>query len=100
MFLGAAQRLSQLADADAGKSMEAALICYGQSLSVSCLCCLRELGQILGAYGLDEQTGMLEALCCRVKDMQTELRQGRRELCRSYEVMGVCAGSALAILLF
>lgn len=99
VFLAAAQRIALQTDTDAGEIMEAVLVRYGHLLPISCICRLRELGNILGAYEMQEQTQALEALSCRVGASIEELRQGRAERCRSYEVMGVCAGCALAIIL-
>ncbi len=99
IFLAASQRIALQEAADVGQIMEAVLIRYGNALPLSCVCRLRELGGILGAYDVREQTQALEALSGRVNCALEELRQGRAERCRSYEVMGVCAGCALAILL-
>lgn len=99
VFLAAAQRIALQTDTDTGEIMEAVLVRYGHLLPISCICRLRELGSILGAYEMQEQTQALEALSSRVSASIEELRQGRAERCRSYEVMGVCAGCALAIIL-
>ena len=85
--------------ADAGQIMEACLIRQSQHLPVSCVCHLRELGGILGRYDRDEQIMALEALSVRVEDSVHRLQEGKADRCRSYEVLGVCAGCALAILL-
>ena len=84
---------------DAGKIMEAVLVRQAQVLPVSCICHLRELGEILGRYDCDEQIRAMQALICRVDDSITRLQAGKADRCRSYEVLGVCAGCALAILL-
>lgn len=85
--------------ADAGQIMEAALIRQTQALPVSCVCHLRELGEILGRYDCAEQTRAMQALIARVEDSIARLQEGKADRCRSYEVLGVCAGCALAILL-
>ena len=41
----------------------------------------------------------LQALIGRVDDSLAHLQEGKADRCRSYEVLGVCAGCALAILL-
>lgn len=99
VFQATAQRIELQTDGNVGEIMEAVLIRYGNLLPISCICRLRELGGILGAYEVQEQTQALEALSGRVSVSIEELRQGRAERCRSYEVMGVCAGCALAIIL-
>ena len=79
--------------------MGAALVSHGQQLPVSCVCHLRELGAVLGQYDAEEQIRALQALLDRVDVSIAQLRQGRADRCRSYEVLGVCAGCALAIIL-
>ena len=85
--------------ADVGQIMEAALIRQARQLPVSCVCHLRELGEILGRYDCDGQLQALQALSARVGDSIERLQQGKADRCRSYEVLGVCAGCALAIIL-
>lgn len=99
VFQATAQRIELQAEGNTGEIMEAVLIRFGHILPISCICRLRELGNVLGAYEVQEQTQALEALSGRVSASIEELRQGRAERCRSYEVMGVCAGCALAIIL-
>lgn len=99
VFQASAQRIELQTDSNVGQIMEAVLIRFGQLLPISCICRLRELGEILGAYEVQEQTQTLDALSGRLRASVEELRQGRAERCRSYEVMGVCAGCALAIIL-
>ena len=84
---------------DIGGIMGAALVSCGQLLPVSCVCHLRELGAVLGQYDADGQMRALQALIERVDVSIAQLRQGRADRCRSYEVLGVCAGCALAIIL-
>ena len=85
--------------ADVGQIMEEALIRQARYLPVSCVCHLRELGEILGRYDAREQTRAMQALIVRVDDSIARLQEGKADRCRSYEVLGVCAGCALAILL-
>ena len=99
IFLAIAQRIELQEDVDVGRIMEAVLVRYGSKLPISCICRLQELGEILGVYELQEQTQALEALIGRVNGSVDELRSCRADRCRSYEVMGVCAGCALAIIL-
>lgn len=99
VFTACARRMTLQEERTSGEIMETVLIRYGTRLPISCICRLRELGELLGAYEAEEQTKALEALMGRVSAGVEELRQTRRERCRSYEVMGVCAGCALAIIL-
>lgn len=99
IFSAAAQRIAMQEDVDVGKIMDCVLVRHGARLPISCICRLRELGEILGAYEVNEQTQALEALVGRVNGSAEELLRGKAERCRSYEVMGVCAGCALAIIL-
>ncbi len=84
---------------DVGQIMEGVLLRQARYLPVSCVCHLRELGEILGRYDCGEQTRALQALIARVDDSVARLQEGKADRCRSYEVLGVCAGCALAILL-
>ncbi len=99
IFLAVAQRIELQQEEDVGKIMEAVLLRFGHQIPISCICRLRELGNVLGAYEVQEQTQALDALSGRINGALEELRQGKAERCRSYEVMGVCAGCALAIIL-
>lgn len=84
---------------DIGRIMESSLIRHAQQLSVRCVCHLRELGSVLGRYDAQEQTLALQALIGRVEESIRQLQLGKADRCRSYEVLGVCAGCALAIIL-
>lgn len=99
VFRAAAQRIALGEEADVGDIMESVLVVHGERLSLSCILRLRELGSVLGVYEAQEQIRALEALRVRVNGSVEELHRGRRERCRSMEVMGVCAGCALTILL-
>ena len=68
----------------------------GQIMEV---CHLRVLCEILGKYDREEQSRAMENLIDRVADSIAQLQQGKADRCRSYEVLGVCAGCALAIIL-
>ena len=79
--------------------MDDALDRYEEKLSPVCIGFLSELGRVLGAFDAGEQLQCLQALRGRVDDALNELRRGKADRCRSYEVLGVCAGCALAIIL-
>ena len=99
VFHSCMQQIRSWAEPDVVSIMGCALDEYGERLSPDCAALLRELGQQLGAYDLQEQLRALEALSVRTEAALTSLRQGRADRCRSYEVLGVCAGCALAIIL-
>lgn len=99
VFSALAKSFAEQDAEDVGHIMDAVLLRFGSNLPMSCHYRLRELGSILGAYEADEQVKALNGLCARINRSLEELREGRTQRCRSYEVMGVCAGCALAILL-
>lgn len=82
-------------------SVHAAFGCVlaGGALPQSVLQLLLELGSVLGCYDAHEQLQLLDGLLQRLKQALQQLQQGSAARCRSYQVMGVCAGCALAILL-
>ncbi len=96
VFQSCAKKIGQRAGQDILAIMDSAM---DARLPPSCQVFLRELGSILGAFDADEQVEALESLSKRVSAELSELRQGKADRCRSYEVLGVCAGCALAILL-
>ena len=79
--------------------MDLALDRYEERLPTPCIVLLRQMGQVLGAYDAQEQVEVLSALSERAASALTNLRAGKADRCRSYEVLGVCAGCALAIIL-
>lgn len=86
-------------ESDTEKIISGVLKAHAHRLPLSCERFLLELGQILGAYDTDVQIGALEGLAGRVSAALSELRRGKADRCRSYEVLAVCAGCALAIIL-
>ena len=94
-----AQHLSAQTEPDISRIMDIVLEQYVQCIPLSCAALLRELGTVFGTYDLDRQVEALEGVSGRVGDALRELRQGKADRCRSYEVLGVCAGCALAIIL-
>ncbi len=60
---------------------------------------LRRLGRSLGQFDLDGQLRQLKGVQKQCAICMEELRSHRDERVKSYEVLGVCAGIALAILL-
>ena len=99
VFHSCTQQIRSWSEPDVVCVMGCALDEFGERLPTDCAALLRELGQQLGAYDLQEQTRALQALSVRTEAALTALRQGRADRCRSYEVLGVCAGCALAIIL-
>ena len=61
--------------------------------------CLVDLAQILGNYDLQGQLRQLDALYRKWMGKLDDSREGVSQKIRSYRVMGICAGCALAILL-
>ncbi len=99
VFRHCARRIEDQTAPDVTGVMESALDEYEEKLPSSCLVLLTELGEVLGAYEATEQVEALQALSGRAEAALTALREGKADRCRSYEVLGVCAGCALAILL-
>ena len=87
------------AAADVRTIMEQALDEQEEQLPHTCILLLRELGAVLGAYETGEQAEALQALSRRIGAALETLRQGKADRCRTYEVLCVCAGCAVAIIL-
>ncbi len=99
VFQSCAKQLEAQMQPNIASVMECALDQNEERLSPICIGSLQELGQVLGAYDAEEQVQSLRALSGRIGSALTALREGKADRCRSYEVLGVCAGCALAILL-
>ena len=99
IFQGLALDIRKQEGASLADMMHTRLCEYEALLPSSCQNILTQLGQILGEYEPDVQTKALQTLVEQAEQSLAALRQGRSERCRSYGVMGVCAGCALAILL-
>ena len=99
VFSFCSQQIRSMSEPDIACVMDCALDEHAERLPPSCMELLRELGEKLGAYDLQEQVEALQALSARAEAALASLRQGRADRCRSYEVLGVCAGCALAIIL-
>lgn len=61
---------------------------------------LKFLGKTLGRFDLPGQLKGLEEVQSSCQRELDELRAHRRDTLKSYQVLGLCAGAALAILLF
>lgn len=98
IFLRLAEQLDRQVLPDALCCMEAAL--QGELTSFSRL---REmlllLGQSLGRFDLSGQLKGLTAVRERCGREMLELHQNRDSRLRSYRILGLCAGAALAVLL-
>ena len=99
VFCACEEQISRMDGTDVRTIMEAALDDQEEHVPHTCAHLLRNLGAVLGAYETDEQVEALQALSGRIELALKELRQGKADRCRTYEVLCVCAGCALAIIL-
>ena len=60
---------------------------------------LLELASLLGKYDMDSQLLAVDAARHRTEDALFTLEQERKQRAKTYEVLGVCAGLSLVILL-
>lgn len=60
---------------------------------------LLELSMSLGKFDAAGQVSAIELAASRLRQELQALESRRRERCRSYETIGVCAGLALAVIL-
>ena len=60
--------------------------------------CLKELGRSLGRYDLEGQLQGLQEVRLHCRKNLEELESHRAERLRSYQTLGLCAGTALVIL--
>lgn len=60
---------------------------------------LCDLSDQMGREDPAAQTAALEAAADRANRELEEIRRGKKERCRNYETIGVCAGLALAVIL-
>ncbi len=60
---------------------------------------LYDLAMQLGRFELEAQLAAIEAAKRRITDGYLQLSAQRRERCRSYGTLGLCAGLALAVIL-
>ena len=98
LFLRFADTLDSQICADAGACMAVALQDF-PSLPQGTSTCLRQLGATLGSYGLVGQLKGLSAARAECRRMYDVLDSNKDARLRSYQVLGICAGAALAIVL-
>lgn len=98
VFLNLFRELSWQKLPDAGSCMYAAIQRSGD-IPARVRRLLVQLGHTLGRFDLDGQLQGIQAVRNRCAEAQTSLRKNRDERLRSYQTLGICAGSALAIIL-
>lgn len=84
---------------DAGSCMAAAIGKSGE-LPSRIRRILSQLGHSLGRYDLEGQLQGIRAVRRRSEDSLASIRKNRDERLRSYQTLGICAGAALAIILY
>lgn len=83
---------------DAGSCMYAAIQHSGE-IPARVRRMLVQLGHSLGRFDLPGQIQGIQAVRKRCEDSLENIRKHRDELLRSYQTLGICAGTALAIVL-
>ena len=71
-----------------------------EKLSGAILPHLRKLGKSMGQFDLEGQIRMLESALSDCRKSIGELEENRQYRIRSYQTLSICAGVALAVLLF
>ena len=99
VFQNLSMELERQIAPDAALCMTAALANVG-SLPKSVHGHLTRLGACLGRFDLQGQIQALESLCQQCAADLDKLSVGRDARLRGYQTLGLCAGFALAILLF
>ena len=98
VFLNLFRELSWQKLPDAGSCMYAAIQRSGD-LPSRVRRLLVQLGHTLGRFDLDGQIQGIQAVRKRCDEAIACVQKNREERLRSYQTLGVCAGSALAIIL-
>lgn len=98
VFLNLFRELSWQKLPDAGSCMYAAIQRSGD-IPAKVRRLLVQLGHTLGRFDLDGQIQGIQSVRKRCEEALTSLRSNREERLRSYQTLGICAGSALAIIL-
>ena len=84
---------------DAGSCMAAALLKSGE-IPAKIRRLFAQLGYTLGRFDLDGQLQGLQYVRKRCEELLESMRKNRNERLRSYQTLGICAGMALAIIMF
>ena len=98
-FDAAARRLELQEEISTRAAFDSVLHGFSDRFSPELTWILQQLGDVLGAFDAPEQAKALQTLLEQTELAATQLQQGRAARCRSYQVMGVCAGCALVIIL-
>lgn len=99
VYREAARRFEMQLDANTEQVFCAILKTWQDNLPASVYQLLQQLGQNLGQFDAPEQLQMIQALQIQTKHILAQMQEEKGARCRSYEVLGVCAGCALAIIL-
>lgn len=84
---------------DAGSCMSAAVAKSGE-MPTRIRRILVQLGYMLGRFDLEGQLQGIQSIRRRCEESLERIRKNRDERLRSYQTLGICAGAALAIILF
>ena len=98
VFLNLYRELSWQKLPDAGSCMYAAIQRTGE-MPASLRRALIQLGHTLGRFDLSGQLQGIQTVRKRCEDTLGTIRKDKAEQLRSYQTLGICAGTALAIVL-
>jgi len=99
VFINLYRELSWQKLPDAGSCMYAAIQRTGE-FPPRVRRLLVQLGHTLGCFDLSGQLQGLKTVRNRCEESLEHIRKNRDERLRSYQTLGICAGAALAIILF
>lgn len=91
------ERLQQ-GDSVVNAAAEARRVCRGLLLPPQITLTMDELFSSFGSYDYEAQLRLIDLAAERTAAAQKRLEEGKRDRCRSYEILGICAGIAIVIL--
>lgn len=98
IFINLYQELSEQKLPDAGSCMAAAIRKNGE-IPTRIRSILSQFGYSLGRYDLEGQLQGIQTVKKRSEESLKNIQKNRDERLRSYRTLGICAGTALAIIL-
>ena len=94
-----AEELESQISTDVASCMNAA-ICRNTGFADSIVTCLQELGSSFGKFDLEGQLNGIDSVRQKCINRLDELEKDKDIRIRNYQTLGLCAGAALAIVLF
>jgi len=99
LFLCFADEMDGQISTDTASCMEAAIY-KNAGISDSIKVLLQDLGCSFGKFDLEGQLSGIDSVCQKCAKRLEELEKDKDIRTRNYQTLGLCAGAALAILLF